>query len=49
MACTPEQRRAIVQFLQHLVETRAAPTDEHCSTDDLFQALEIWSNESPVA
>lgn len=49
MACTPEQRKAVVQFLQHLVETRAAVADEYCSTDELFQALEIWSDEMPVA
>jgi len=48
LACTPEQRLAIVQFLRHLVETRAALADSHCSTDDLFQALEIWSDDSPV-
>ena len=49
MACTSEQRRAILQFLQHLIETRAVVADEHCSADDLFQALEIWSDEAPVA
>lgn len=48
MACTPEQRRAVVQFLQHLVETRAALVDSYRGTDDLFQTLEIWSDESPV-
>jgi hypothetical protein len=47
LACTPEQRRAAFQFLQHLVETRATLADEHCSTDDLFQALEIWSDKIP--
>lgn len=45
-ARTPEQQRAVVQVLQHLVETRAAIADEHGSTDDLFQALEIWSDDS---
>ena len=49
LACTPEQRLAIVQFLRHLAETRAALADSYCSTADLFQALEIWSDESPVA
>lgn len=49
MACTPEQRRIVVQFLKHLVETRAAVVDEHCSADDLVQALEIWSEEAPAA
>lgn len=49
MACTPDQRRIVVQFLKHLVETRAAVVDEHCSADDLVQALEIWSEEAPAA
>ena len=49
LACTPEQRRAIVQFLRHLVETRAALADDHCTTDNLFQAIEIWSDEIPAA
>ena len=49
LACTPMQRLAILQFLRHFVETRAALADSHCSTDDLFQAVEIWSDESPVA
>ncbi|WP_448505874.1 hypothetical protein [Immundisolibacter sp.] len=47
--CTSEQRRAVFQFLQHLLETGATFADEHCSTDNLFQALEIWSDEIPVA
>jgi len=49
LACTPEQRRAVVQFLQHLIETRAAVADNEGSTEELFQALEIWSEDSPVA
>lgn len=49
LACTSEQRRAIVDFLQHLVGTRAALADSYCSTDDLFQALEIWSDEIHAA
>jgi hypothetical protein len=49
LACTQEQRLAILQFLRYLVETRASLADNYCCTDDLFQALEIWSDESPVA
>ena len=49
LACTAEQRSAINQFLRHLVETRASLADIYCCTDDLFQALEIWSDEIPVA
>jgi len=46
LACTPEQRRAVTALLRHLVETRAELADSHLATDDLFQALEIWSDES---
>lgn len=44
IACTPEQRSAIVHFLQHLIGTRGALADEHCCTDDLLEALQIWSD-----
>ena len=37
-----------VPFLRYLVETRASVADEHGSTDDLFQALEIWSDDTPA-
>lgn len=49
LACTPEQQRAVVQFLQHLVERSAAVADKHCSTDDLFEAIAIWSDDPPIA
>ena len=44
LACTPKQRRAIAEFLVHLAETRAGLIDRELHTDDLFQAMEIWSN-----
>ena len=49
LACTPEQRRSVVEFLQHLAETRASLADSELRTDDLFQAIEIWSDEAHVA
>lgn len=42
-ACTPEQRRVIWDFLNHLVETRSALADHSYSADHLLEALEIWS------
>jgi hypothetical protein len=48
-ACTPEQRRAVVEFLHHLAESRASLAESELSTDDLFQAIEIWSDEPPAA
>lgn len=47
--CTPEQRRAVAEFLRHLGATRSALVDSECRTDDLMQALEIWSDELDVA
>jgi len=48
LACAPEQRRAVVALLEHIVETRAKLADDHNATDALFQAIDIWSNESPT-
>jgi hypothetical protein len=49
LACTPGQRRAVVEFLRHLIETRAALADSYLCTDDLFQAIEIWTDETHAA
>lgn len=48
MSCTPKQRHAIVEFLRHLVDTRSALADSHLCADELFQAIEIWSDEIQV-
>ena len=48
LACAPDQRRAVAEFLRHLVETRAVLADNYCCTEDLLQALEIWSPEIRV-
>ncbi len=45
LACTLEQRRVVVDFLRHLVETRATLADSYGASDDLLRAIEIWSNE----
>jgi hypothetical protein len=49
LACTPSQRRAVVDLLRHLVETRASLADTYSCADDLFEALEIWSDEIRVS
>jgi hypothetical protein len=48
LACTPEQRRAIAEFLQHVVATRLALAESYCQTDDLFQAVKIWSDKIDI-
>lgn len=49
LVCTPEQRRVVVELLRHIAETRASLVDSELLTDELFQAIEIWSDETPVA
>ena len=44
--CTPEQRRAVVAFLHHLVETRSDMADSYLRSDELCRAIERWSGES---
>jgi len=45
LACNPTERSAIVKFLQHLVETRSNLADSYRCSDQLFQALEYWSDD----
>jgi hypothetical protein len=46
LACTVAQRRAVVAFLQHVVETRSQLADSYDCTDNLFQAIEYWSGKT---
>jgi hypothetical protein len=46
LACSVEQRRAIVAFLRHLVETRSQLADSYHCSDELFHAIDYWSDES---
>ncbi len=46
LACSVQERRAVVAFLRHLVETRAQLVDSYFCSDDLFQAIEYWSDET---
>ena len=45
LACTPEQRKAVAMFLQHLLETRAAQIDESLLGDDALRSFRIWSGD----
>jgi hypothetical protein len=49
LACTRNQRLAVVKLLRHIVETRSALVDAEGASHELFQALEIWSEETPAA
>jgi hypothetical protein len=49
LTCSPEQRRAVVELLRHIAETRASLIESELCTDDLSQAIEIWSDETDVA
>ena len=48
LACSVQQRRAVVAFLRYLVETRAQLVDSHLCSAELFQAIEYWSDEIDV-
>ena len=43
LACTIAQRRAVVTFLQHLVETRAQLVDAYRRSEKLLSAIDYWS------
>jgi len=49
LACTPGQRLVVVDFLRHVVETRSELADNHSVSDDLLQAIEIWSEAIDTA
>jgi hypothetical protein len=49
LACTPEERRSVVELLQHIVDTRAELADSNQCSDQLFRAIEYWSDESSAA
>lgn len=46
LACTPAQRRVVVEFLCHLAETRAALIDASLCTEELLQAMELWCDQT---
>lgn len=43
-AFDPDQRRAVADFLRHLVETRSQLADTWLSSDNLLYALDLWSD-----
>jgi hypothetical protein len=42
-ACTPAQRRAVAGFLEHLLATRTDLVAEYDYSEELSDALSIWS------
>ncbi|MFE4108056.1 DUF6714 family protein [Almyronema epifaneia] len=45
--CTPQQRQAIAGLIEYLIETRTDLIEVNGCTEMAFDALEIWSAESP--
>jgi hypothetical protein len=43
LECTVEERRAVVRFLKHVVETRAELADSYSCAEELCRAIEYWS------
>jgi hypothetical protein len=46
LACTPVQRRAVVGLLHHIFETRGEQLHDYMCGDELFHAIEYWSEDS---
>lgn len=44
--CTPTQRLAVVDFLRHVIDTRAEVLDNYGSTKDALAALDAWAATS---
>lgn len=42
--CSPPQRAAVVNFLEHIIETRAALVDKYTSCDEFLRCHELWSD-----
>ena len=45
-ACTPEQRRAVVLYLRHLVETRFEIAERYLCDEDLLLTVALWSGDA---
>ena len=46
--CTPQQRHVVVELLRHLAETSGGLVEGELYTDDLLQAIKMWSDERPI-
>jgi hypothetical protein len=44
LACTPEQRQAVVTLLEHIFETRAALIEDYDLLHRFARVIEIWSD-----
>lgn len=44
-ASTPEQRQAVVEFIEYVIESRPELLDEHLAADDALNALQIWKGK----
>lgn len=46
LACTIEERQGVVAFLRYLIDTRSVLADSYRCSDELFQAIEYWSDKA---
>lgn len=44
MACTPEQRNFIAEFIGHMINVFPSEIESNCYTEEALKAHEIWSN-----
>jgi hypothetical protein len=45
LASTPEQQRAVVTFIEYVIESRRELLDEYFAADDALNALQIWKGK----
>jgi hypothetical protein len=43
--CTPDQRRAIAELVNYLIETRAEKLEAECVAEDAIRAYRIWNGD----
>lgn len=46
--CSPEQRKAVAELLQHLIENRAEQLEAECVVVDAIRAYQIWNGDEAV-
>lgn len=45
LATSPEQRQAVVGFIEYVIESRSGHLDEYFAADDALKAMTIWNAE----
>lgn len=46
--CSSEQRKAVAELVNHLIENRAEQLEAECVTEDAIRAYQIWNGDEAV-